>query len=98
MCPQVWVVKKTVSQDGWIKYELSDGTVINDMTRMFGHKCQQQHRNRNISRHQKQRNTQNSTRTKGCKMKCPYCNTKLIITYNGLACSNMRCEKSRSGG
>lgn len=28
-------------------------------------------------------------------MKCPYCNKKLIITYNGLACSNMRCEKSR---
>lgn len=28
-------------------------------------------------------------------MKCPYCNKKLITTYNGLACSNMRCEKSR---
>lgn len=28
-------------------------------------------------------------------MKCPYCNKKLIITYNGLACSNMRCDKSR---
>lgn len=36
MCPQIWVVKKTVSQDGWTRYELSDGTVINDMSRMFG--------------------------------------------------------------
>lgn len=36
MCPQVWVVKKTVSQYGWTRYELSDGTVINDMTGMFG--------------------------------------------------------------
>ena len=70
MCPQIWVVKKTVSQDGWTRYELSDGTVINDMSRMFGTQIatatpQPQHRNRNISRHQKQRNTRNSTRTKG---------------------------------
>ena len=36
MCPQIWVVKKTVSQDGWTRYELSDGTIIHDMTRMFG--------------------------------------------------------------
>lgn len=28
-------------------------------------------------------------------MNCPYCNKKLITTYNGLACSNMRCKKSR---
>lgn len=28
-------------------------------------------------------------------MKCPYCNKKLIITCNGLACLNVRCEKSR---
>ncbi len=35
MCPQIWVVKKTVSQGGWTRYELSDGTVINDMSRMF---------------------------------------------------------------
>lgn len=35
MCPQIWVVRKTVSQDGWTRYELSDGTVINDMSRMF---------------------------------------------------------------
>lgn len=28
-------------------------------------------------------------------MKCPYCNKKLLLTYNGLACSNMRCDKSR---
>ena len=32
MCPQIWIGKKTVSQDGWTRYELSDGI----MSRMFG--------------------------------------------------------------